>query len=337
MKEMYKKIFSQLKSGHDVVLMSLYKSIGSTPRKMGAKMAYFADDSTVGTVGGGAIEYDCTQLAKKSLNQQKSFQKTYILNHNDAQNLGMVCGGSASIFFHHLFASDSKTVDIFQKICSFLDNNTKSYLVSILDENNPQIGTFDDTNGLQNVSQDINVEPTSFITPHYFEEKKIYIEPLTQTGVVYIFGGGHVSQALCPMLISTDFRVVVYEDNEKFAEKSLFGNIEKVVNNSFLHINEHINITENDYAVVLTRGHKSDNEVLSQIMSKHPSYLGVIGSKKKVKAMVDYLLSCGFDEDEIQQIHSPIGIEIGAVTPAEIAVSITAQLIHHRSKCNSCE
>ncbi len=332
MKEMYKKICSQLKSGNDVVLLSLYKSEGSTPRKMGAKMAYFTDDSTLGTVGGGAIEYDCTQLAKKALNQQTSFQKTYILNHNDAQNLGMVCGGSASIFFHYLSASDSKNVDIFQKICTFLDTNTKSYLVSILDENNAQLHTFDDTKKLHDFIKDVDYKTTSFITPHYFEEEKFYVEPLTQAGVVYIFGGGHVSQALCPMLISTDFRVVVYEDNEKFAEKSLFGNIEKVVNNSFLHINEHINITENDYAVVLTRGHKSDNEVLSQIMSKHPSYLGVIGSKMKVQTMHEYLLSCGFHKDEIQQIHSPIGIEIGAATPAEIAVSITAQLINHRSK-----
>ncbi|MBE6824894.1 MAG: hypothetical protein E7513_06055 [Ruminococcaceae bacterium] len=332
MKEMYKNIYTQLSNGHDVVMLSLYESKGSTPRKMGAKMAYFEDGTTLGTIGGGAIEYDCTLLAKEALIKQKSFQKTYILNHNDAENIGMVCGGSASIFFHYIDASDSKNVEIFKRINSYIDTNTKSYLISILDENNAQIDAFDDTSSLQNIYQNIDVELTSFNTPHYFENSKIYIEPLTESGVVYIFGGGHVSQALCPMLTATNFRVVVYEDNEKFASKKLFGNIEKVVNKSFLCINEHINICENDYAVVLTRGHKSDNLVLSQIMSKHPSYLGVIGSKKKVQAMHEYLLTCGVDKDDVARIHSPIGIEIGAVTPAEIAISITAQLIHHRSK-----
>lgn len=331
MKNMYTKILAQLNRSNSIVLASIIKSSGSTPRGIGAKMAYFSDGTTIGTVGGGAIEYDCTKECKAMMNSKQAFCKSYTLNHNDAADIGMVCGGECTVYFQHIDANDAKNIELFSYICEKIEHGIPTWLVTKVVDNKTALGVYTHTNGLQFLKTDSDIAHLIKNKAVYDSVLSLYIEPLTQSGVVYIFGGGHVSQALVPMLIATDFEVVVYENNEKFADKSLFEGAKDVVLSDFLSINETVNITQNDYVVILTRGHKSDNEVLRQVMSKHPSYLGVIGSRKKVAAMQKFLSECGFDNDEIKRIHSPIGIEIGAETPSEIAVSITAQIIQHRA------
>lgn len=330
MKKMYRDILAQLKDNKAVVLMSLYKTMGSTPRKKGAKMAMFEDNSTVGTVGGGAVEFDCTLCAKEVFKTKVNFKKTYTLNQSYAESIGMVCGGKCSIFFQYI-ESNSNTIALFEKVCTLLESNTLCWLQTKLDSQNAEMNIFTKDDRSLLMSQTPDSSTPLIATPSLSNDETYYTEPLVKSGTVYVFGGGHISQALCPLLCTTEFKVVVYEDNIAFADQKLFLSDVKIVNASFLEINDNIDITENDYAVVLTRGHKSDNEVLRQIMSKNPSYLGVIGSKKKVAAMHEYLSSCGFSDEQINAIHSPIGIDINAQTPQEIAVSITAQLIKHRN------
>lgn len=331
MKKMYREILTQLKQNNDVVLASIYKSVGSTPRSQGAKMACFENGTTVGTVGGGAVEFDCTKKASQLFKTKASYKKQYTLNNDTAASIGMVCGGVAYIYFQYI-ESNKKNIAIFERIDELLANNTRSWLISKITDNETLLGVFDAENGLSFLEPDTDIKPLCNNTPTLSSDECYFAEPLTQCGIVYIFGGGHVSQALVPLLSMTDFVAVVFEDSEKFADKALFPTAQNVINASFFEIDKHINITEDDYAVVLTRGHKSDNEVVRQILSKHPSYLGVIGSKKKVSFMHDYLAQCGFSKVEIERIKSPIGLSIGAQTPSEIAVSIVAELISHRSQ-----
>lgn len=328
---MYRKILSELKIGHDVVLASIIDSKGSTPRSLGAKMAYFADDTTIGTVGGGAIEYDCTKECKAIMSTKQAFCKSYTLHHNDVADIGMICGGECTVYFQHIDAREAKNIELFAYICEQIEQSVPTWLITKVEDNKTAIGVYTHTDSLRFLETDCDISHLIKNKAVYDSKLSLYIEPLTQSGVVYIFGGGHVSQSLVPMLVATDFDVVVYENNEKFADKSLFTGAKDVILADFLKINETVNITQNDYVIILTRGHESDNEVLRQVMSNHPSYLGVIGSRKKVSAMHAFLSESGFDRDEIQRIHSPIGLEIGAETPSEIAVSITAQLIQHRA------
>lgn len=345
MKAMYKKIYEELKKGNSVILTSLYKSSGSTPRKAGAKMAYFSDGEILGTVGGGAIEFDCLNLCKNAEKSDFPFTENYVLNNTQAQNIGMVCGGSADIFFQ-LLTPDEHTVSLFEAVTKAFGSNKKAWLYTNLESGNLELITDEASPNSETNSKSASspASPPDFpsaspsdllpylkTSPVLCDDEKRFFEPITDGSTVYVFGGGHVSQALCKMLSFTDFSVVIYEDNEKFCEKSLFPDAKMIIKGDFLKINENIRLSENDYAVVLTRGHKSDNDVLSQILSKHPSYLGVIGSRKKVGFMKAYLKDCGFDIEDIEKIRSPIGLSIGAVTPAEIAVSITAELIKHRS------
>ncbi len=322
MKSFYSNFLQKLINGHDAVLMNVIRTSGSVPRKIGASMVCFDDFSTIGTIGGGAIEHESINFARYM--QNNSVVKKYTLNHSDAMNLGMVCGGEVDVHFLKIIA-DEGNISLFSGIVDAVTKRKKRWLVT------------DITNGNMRVCSENDGENTGFIDimcdkAMLSADNKFYVQPIFENGVVYVFGGGHVSKALCGLLSMCSFNFVVYENNENIAKIDNFPDAQDVVCADFSSINDNTNITENDYCVVLTRGHQSDNKVVAQILSKKPRYIGVIGSKKKVAFMHEYLKNEGFVESEILKINSPIGIDIGAVTPEEIAVSIVAQLIENKRK-----
>ena len=144
---------------------------------------------------------------------------------------------------------------------------------------------------------------------------------------VYIFGGGHVSQKLVPALAAVEFRCVVLENRKEFCKPSLFPDAEEVRLIDYARVLQEISLTGNDYVVIMTRGHRDDLLIQSQVMRTPVRYIGVIGSKQKTAAVTAALREMGFTDEEFQRVHAPIGLPIRSETPAEIAVSITAQLI----------
>ena len=142
---------------------------------------------------------------------------------------------------------------------------------------------------------------------------------------LFICGGGHVSQALVQIANCLDFSTVVIDDREEFIDKKYFPMASQLVCDSFENLENYLQ--PSDYNIVVTRGHKDDLTCVQQILKKDYEYLGMIGSKKKVATAFELLRQNGFDENQISKIHAPIGLNIGAVTPAEIAVSILAEII----------
>jgi xanthine dehydrogenase accessory factor len=144
---------------------------------------------------------------------------------------------------------------------------------------------------------------------------------------LYIFGGGHVAYELCRICAMCGFAVTVIDDREEFVTKERFGDAEQRVCCDFESVFDKISFTENAYFAVLTRGHKFDQVCIEKILKMPSAYIGMIGSKKKVAHSIEILKSKGFSDDEISRMNAPIGLGIGAKTPAEIAVSIAAQMI----------
>ena len=151
-------------------------------------------------------------------------------------------------------------------------------------------------------------------------------------GTVYIFGGGHVSQALVPVLASVDFNCIVLEDRADFCTESLFRGVEKTILIDVNDAMKDIEVTEDDYICIMTRGHKDDFEIEYQALQTPAKYIGVIGSSKKTAGVNARLKERGVTEEELKRITTPIGIKIHSETPAEIAISIAAQLIEIRGK-----
>ncbi len=147
---------------------------------------------------------------------------------------------------------------------------------------------------------------------------------------LFICGGGHVSQALVKIAACLDLSTVVMDDREEFVDRKHFSQAEQLICDSFENL--HAYLQEGDYCIVVTRGHKDDLTCVRQILQSNYAYLGMIGSKKKVETAFELLHREGFSNDEIAQIHAPIGLNIGAVTPAEIAVSIMAEVIQIKNQ-----
>ena len=140
-----------------------------------------------------------------------------------------------------------------------------------------------------------------------------------------------MARDLVPVLAHVGFRCVVMDDREAFANPRVFPQAERTVVGDMEHISDYVDIRPRDYVCVMTRGHQFDYYVQKQAMALHPYYIGIMGSRNKIRVVTDKLLADGFSLEEIQRCHMPIGIDIGAETPAEIAISITGELIAQRA------
>src|SRR5687767_7879531 len=158
-------------------------------------------------------------------------------------------------------------------------------------------------------------------------QMEVFIEPVEPSPDVYIFGAGHVGYFLGRMAHDTGFRVHVIDDREKFASTERFGEgVEVIVDDIPTWLDSHT-LPPTAYAVVVTRGHKHDIDALRALVRTPLRYVGLIGSRAKVKRIYDALRQEGITPEALKPVHAPIGLDIGAITPQEIAVSILAELI----------
>jgi len=158
-------------------------------------------------------------------------------------------------------------------------------------------------------------------------QMEVFIEPVEAAPDVYVFGAGHVGYFVATMARDVGFRVHVVDDRDKFANAERFGADVDVQVDDIPAWLEHHPLPATAYAVIVTRGHRHDLDALRALAARPLRYLGLIGSKAKVKRIFDALRDEGLSADALRPVHAPIGLDIGAVTPQEIAVSIVAELI----------
>lgn len=330
MRDFFKGIIHALKDSQPVELVSVVEAGGSTPRGAGAMMAVFSDGTTTGTVGGGNVEFASTKLAAELLAEGGSTLRHFRFVPGDAASLGMVCGGDVTVQFQYLAAGDRAVMEVIQDILEASGSNLDTWLVRKIDDGAVTAMGLADRNGLRYL-------PEGTVLPKDLLQNKgtfcdgWFAAPVVKAGRVYIFGGGHVAQALVPAIAAVGFRPVVYDDRPEFADPRLFPQAEQLLCGSFLELTEKLTVTQDDYVVIMTRGHQADFEVLTQVLRSGAKYIGCIGSRKKLAFCLERLLKAGFTEEEYARVHAPIGLAIGAETPAEIAVSITAEMIAVRA------
>ncbi len=160
---------------------------------------------------------------------------------------------------------------------------------------------------------------------------EVYIEPLQPASHLYIAGAGHVSSHLARFASDTGFHVHVIDDRERFASRERFPDAKELIVDAIPEALSHIDWPAASFLVVVTRGHRYDLDAMMAVAGRAFRYVGMIGSRAKVKRIFDEMVARGCAAEWLQQVHAPIGLDIGAVTPAEIAVSILAEIVAARS------
>jgi xanthine dehydrogenase accessory factor len=340
-KNLFEKLYTSIASGQDAVLVSIVASSGSTPRGEGARMMLNSKGEFLGTIGGGAVEYKSQQLAAEVLKNKQSYSEGFTLAPNEVADLGMICGGDVRVYFQYFAGGDAANTEFLKKIVDLYEQNVNSWLITELSDETAWSmsayvqgkGFFGDDN-----ATDVNVD-SLIKARHLFKAdngKTYYSEPLTKAGRVYIFGGGHISQELVPVLSHVDFSCVVMDDREQFTDPHLFPQAENIILGDFYNIAKDVKIRKTDYIVIVTRGHKNDYDVLLQSLRTDACYIGMIGSRTKVAAVFQKLMDEeGFGQADIDRVNSPIGLKIKAETPAEIAISIAGEMIERRAALKS--
>lgn len=309
-----------IRQGGAPVLCTIVDSAGSAPRGAGARMALLPDGTWIGTVGGGAVENLVQQRAAQVMDGTAQGGLEHYSLGGEASRTGMVCGGAVTVCIQTL--GEKQLLDL-ERLIGFLKSGTPCLLFIYKNEQVYSLAAY----GEGELPETLAGRPQ---TAPLFEDG-MYTEPMGRDGVLYLFGGGHVGQALAPMLSQVGFRVVVFDSREEIAQPQNFPGAEQVVLGSFENIGEQVQLTSRDYAVIMSPGHQHDLEVLCQVLEQRPYYVGCMGSRKKKAFLWGELERRGFSREQIESIHLPIGLDIGGETPAEIAVSVTAQLIQVRA------
>ncbi|MBS5065337.1 MAG: XdhC family protein [Hungatella hathewayi] len=339
MKQILEKVLDLLERGDSVELVTIVAGYGSTPRGAGARMVVTADGETFGTIGGGAVEYQSGLLAAELLKKKTSCIREYQLTKEQVAGLGMICGGHVVVYFQYVDAGREDFRALCGEAVAAFGRDENSWLVTdMTDENGWSMKLYRESQMAATAAPD-GIDGMDVMEDLFESKPKLtktethtfYCEPLVQAGTVYIFGGGHVSQELVPVLSHLGFPCVVYDDREEFANPETFPTAKRTILSDFEDIAGKIAITEHDYLVIMTRGHQYDYLIQRQALKTPARYIGVMGSRNKIRTINEKLREEGFDDSDLSRFHTPIGLPILAQTPAEIAISIAGELVYVRA------
>lgn len=351
MTNLLEQTYKLLEIGQPLVLTTVIRHSGSTPRGAGAKMIVRKDGSINGTIGGGGVEAKVIQCARELFVPGGAVIKRFNFSSTDAaSSLGMVCGGKMDVLLELLDPARADTLDLFRQLLSRLRCGHKSLLLkllstgSALSENCRYWLVTDESTVPELLLENLQIDAKTFesLKEEAFTQRRpvtrmsgeqmIVADPFFLSDSVYLFGAGHVSQSLARILGIVDFRIVVIDDRREFANRSLFPAVNDIfVPESFAAAFSNISIVRRDALVILTRGHAHDQSVLEQALKTDAGYIGMIGSRKKRDTIYDNLEKMGVSTEDLKRVHCPIGLDIGARTPEEIGVCIAAQLIAYRA------
>lgn len=335
-----------LEKGQDVVLATIVSQSGSTPRTAGTRMIILPDSSIVGTIGGGVVEARVIEAAADVRHSGDPKTLAFDLSRTGRQDdLDVICGGRLTVIMEPIRSTPENT-SLYGDRYLYLRQGVPSMVISsIADTRQVETplerclitdgmivrGSFSKPESiLKHLTLLAAKQRTPF--PADVEGRQFLVDPPFACGTVFIFGAGHVSLQIARLTGMVNFRTVVLDDREAFANRKRFPNADEViVLENFENAFEGVSIDPDAYIVIVTRGHSHDKTVLAQALGTQAGYIGMIGSRAKRDTIFRQLEAEGFSRDALDSVRSPVGLDIKAETPEEIAISIIAELIHTRA------
>jgi xanthine dehydrogenase accessory factor len=292
MLELLNRILDRIRSGEAVALCVVVGARGSTPQEKGAAMLVLEDGKTLGTLGGGCVEAEVRTQALRWMRDGAGRLLSYRLDHDYGWDDGLVCGGTMDIAVQ--IVRSAVDAQLIQQASDDLSHRRAAKLeIAVADESGTAVK---------------------------------YPIVLLPSPSLLIAGAGHVAQALASAAANVDFQTAVIDDRADFASPARFPTARCIVGEIEQELAK-FPIDPETFVTIATRGHRHDAAALAAVIRSPAKYVGLIGSRRKVFTILADLHSRGVPRELLAKIHAPIGFEIGALTPAEIAVSILAELI----------
>ncbi len=351
MKDIDSEIVKALERKERCALATLISRVGSAPRAVGAKYLIKGDGTSFGSIGGGCVEAEVWQEAQKVAERGEGRVLHFELTSEQLAEGGLVCGGNIDIFLEPLREDFLNTYKEAARIRQkggaailatlvlvdgdFLKGEGSKVLIKTSGEKvGSLLGGAELEKKILSEGKEALREkkPRILFSSHEDRNMEILLEPVFCEPTIYLFGGGHVSEQIAPLAKNVNFKVVVIDDREMFANRERFPEADEVIVSEFGNCFERLNIDDSSYLVIVTRGHLYDEIVLGQALESNARYIGMIGSRKKIGTLYQSLIEKGMAKERLGRVHAPIGIDINSETPEEIAVSIVAELIKVRGE-----
>ena len=301
-----------LKEKRKVALATVISTWGSAPRPVGGQMAIDSNGEIIGSVSGGCVEGAVINEGINSINDGKLRIKDYGISNDMAWEVGLACGGELKILIQPLNLEDEIVYSIVENI---KNREPTKILINCL-------------TGSRHIDNSI-INQISY----YDKIKEEFIHVIDPKPRLFIVGAVHIAQALISLAKTADFEIILIDPRDHFATKDRFPNC-KIINEWPDTALSNFILDKATHLVTLTHDPKIDDPALIYTLKKDIGYIGSLGSKKTHNKRCERLIDIGFSQNDINKIHGPIGLNIKAKTPAEIAVSIMAEIINFRRSKN---
>jgi xanthine dehydrogenase accessory factor len=327
--------------GAAVAVATVIATWGSAPRRIGAKMAFTASGQIAGSVSGGCVEGAVFDAGLEVLNTGLPQQIHFGVTDDIAWNVGLACGGSIEVFVERADHA------LYQIIQDLIDNDEEFSIMTVIDGPTPWLGSkivtqrggriFGQTD--PTVERTLAVEARSNIAGGSVQRRvleigdeastavELFVEKFQAAPTMVIVGGVHIAIALAAMAKSLGFQTIVVDPRKAFGNRERFSQVDQLIqawpNEAF----KEIELSSSTAFVVLTHDPKIDDPALINALSTPAFYVGALGSRKTHEVRRKRLVDVGVPEAKVNQIRAPIGLDIGAQSPEEIAVSIMAEIV----------
>jgi xanthine dehydrogenase accessory factor len=344
MRDSIQQLHQFLCDGRDVAYCRLVETRGSTPQKAGALMLVFADGSQAGTLGGGCVEAEVKRRALAVLARGEPEVARFQLDSDYGWDDGLICGGRMQVLIEPLAAG--RRYEYFEELGRRLDQGAGVTEAIVFEEKQndlPLTASFlFDAEGRLAAAMHINhPEQAAALVSRSLKTLSDRPRPYAEAGVSYlpalprcrlvIVGGGHVGKAVGSLAAELDFDVWVIDDREEYVSQERFPLAQRRICGPIDEVLPSLEITPDTYCLIVTRGHNHDEEALYYLADRGARYVGLIGSRRKIKMIFDDLLNEGISPEALAKVYAPLGVDIGSQTVPEIAVSICAELVAHRN------
>jgi xanthine dehydrogenase accessory factor len=311
MRDVMDEVKGWLGSGDQVALATVISTWGSAPRPAGSRMAISKSGKIAGSVSGGCLEGEVFEQAQAVLKGKPAQLFHYGVSDDLAWTVGLSCGGEVDVLVEPLS-------DVHRQLMGALESETPVVLKT-------DVGSSPGARQLLSAGDGEAGQLLESENP--VRRDGMFLEPFPRPQELYIFGGSHVAIPLTQLATALGFRVTVIDARSKFAEAERFPGARQVIHAWPDEVLQKLPMDSSTFIVILTHDPKFDDPTITAALRGRPRYIGAIGSRKTHRERVERLIAAGVDQGELEGVHAPIGLDLGAQTAEETALAILSEMV----------